>query len=131
MKTEKPSGVSAWVMRSRQILNVAVLALLVGVVSSSTSSMAPVAQCIPMNNRLAGPLTPLVNEITGGIGGLVPLILTILIVLAMVVGLFKVWRGQEISTIFQVIVSIPLVVLVTIGVMILIGAAYDILNSMC
>lgn len=131
MKTEKPSGVSAWVMRARQIINVVVLTLLFGVVSVSTSGMTHVAQCIPMNDRFVGPLRPLVRQIIGGIGGLIPLVVSTLLIIAIAVGLFKVFRNEEISGIIKGFIALLLIPLAGIAVLILINAVLDVFNNMC
>ncbi len=135
MKSHITSGVSARVKRWFNLMNLALFSvMLTGLTmasASSTSSTTLVAQCIPMNDRFVGPLRPLVREIIGGIGGLIPLILSLLIVILVVWGMIKVFRNEEMSGVVKGIIAIPMVLLVGIAVLILVNAAIDIFNGMC
>ena len=136
MKSIFMSGVSARVKRWYNLLFVTtVMGMLVITTGSSASADVyaphPMVACIPMNDNFVGPLRPLVKEIIGAVGGLIPIFVSVLIIVSIVIGLYKVFKNQDLSDIVKTLVAIPSVFLIGVGVLILVNSIITVINNLC
>jgi hypothetical protein len=135
MKSHFMSGVSARVQRWGYLMNVVLFGgLIVGLSLASAapkSNVTLVAQCIPMNDQLVGPLRPFVREIIGGVGGFIPIAVSVIIIVLILLGMWKVARNEEMSGIIKGIIAVPGVLLIGIAVLIIVNGVIVVFNGLC
>ena len=135
MKSHFMSGVSARVQRWGFLMNVVLFGgLMVGLSLASAapkSNVTLVAQCIPSNDRLSGPLGPFMGQVVGAIGGLIPAFLVVLVILVIITGMWKISRNEDMSDSLKKLVGIVGIVLGGIAVLIVVSGVYVAFNNLC
>jgi hypothetical protein len=93
-------------------------------------SVLPMAQCIPTNDLLYGPLGPIITKLAGGFGGLI-LPTAVMVLLLGAVGFVVTVLTKKasmflraIGVVVGVILGLPLLILI-------VSAVYTLLNNAC
>ena len=93
-------------------------------------SVLPMADCIPTNDLLYGPLGPVITKLTGAFGGLfLPTAIMMIVLLGILILAFVLSkRGSQfmkaVAGVIAVVLGLPLVILI-------IASMYTMLNSTC
>jgi hypothetical protein len=131
------TGVSARIKRRFTLIvkgvSTLVLTLIAAVYVSAAfgPSYVLVAECYPSNDLLVGPLRPLAKNITGAIGGLIPVVAGTLIVAGAIYGLILVVKNESIANIFKWLIGIVVVVIAVPLSLLVLGIGLNMVSNVC
>ena len=136
MKPRFASGVSARVKRWVHLMYVLAATTLVMAVTAPSASAAlptiyPMAECIPTNDKFRGPVGPAVKDMAGAVGGLIPLVVLVCVVLLALTGIIAVARKRDMSVVIQAIAAVIAIPFVAALAMIIFTAMWTAVNSAC
>lgn len=88
-------------------------------------------QCIPSNNMLSGALAPLLNRVSGALGGLIMPIVGVILVVAAVMALFSIFQSRSARAYIDIAKGVFIIVVGLIGSMLILYSVLPELNNVC